>query len=77
MPEKLKNKAAKFSTGDGVNTGIENIQRQILQQPISRLFRFLMLAPPGLKSSGGLLTIPGSLQRLIGLVSQGKQLPGL
>jgi hypothetical protein len=29
-----------------------------------------------LKSSGGLLNVLGSLQRLIGLVSQGKQLPG-
>jgi hypothetical protein len=64
-----------FSTGDGVNTGIENIRRQILQQPRSGLFRFLMLAQ--LRSSGGLLTVPGDLQRLIGLASQGRQLPGL
>jgi hypothetical protein len=64
-----------FSTGDGVNTGIENIQRQILQQPRCGLFRFSMLAQ--LKSSGGLLTVLDGLWRLIGPVSQGKQLPGL
>ena len=64
-----------FSTGNGCKYMYRDIQRQVLQQPRSRLFRFLMLSQ--LRSSGDLLTMLGGLWRLISLVSQGRHLPGL